>query len=106
LPPRLIRFLAFDFGDPLVQRHKPRLGCSGKLGLLAPRGYVGLDAIDAKNGDSIDNTDHSYGGGGNDSIAADYNKVDMINCGKGTADEVFYDQGIDTIRRCEDKIAG
>jgi len=44
--------------------------------------------------------EHSYGGHGKDRILADDGNEDMINCGKGT-DTVEYDQGIDTIKSCE-----
>jgi hypothetical protein len=54
--------------------------------------------------DSAGSTDHSYGGGGNDTIFADDGNTDIINCGKGT-DEVRYDLALDTVKACETKNA-
>jgi hypothetical protein len=82
-------------GDDLIG-----VGGSNKL-----YGGRGGDILDASWPDGIPSTDHLYGGGGNDNFDAVDGEKDIINCGKGTADEVSYDAGIDTIKACEIKHA-
>jgi hypothetical protein len=67
-------------------------------------GGGGIDTIVADIGESEDSLDSSYGGRGNDAIRAIDGEADMINCGKGT-DFVQYDDGIDTTKACENKLA-
>jgi Ca2+-binding RTX toxin-like protein len=66
-------------------------------------GGGGHDTINAEINDTLGSTDRSYSGGGNDLIFADDGNVDIINCGKGTADQVVYDQALDTVKACENK---
>jgi Ca2+-binding RTX toxin-like protein len=64
-------------------------------------GGGGPDTIDAVTFDTAGSTDYSYGEGDNDTIRANDSKVDIIDCGGGSADTVFYDTDIDTITNCE-----
>jgi Ca2+-binding RTX toxin-like protein len=66
-------------------------------------GGGGADLIQAATNDTAGSTDRSYGGGGNDTIDAVDDKVDIINCGKGSRDFVQYDAALDTVKGCEVK---
>ncbi len=65
------------------------------------RGGRGNDFIGADLNDSVGSEDESFGGRGNDTIFALDGNVDIIDCGRGTADRVFFDQGLDTVTSCE-----
>jgi serralysin len=45
--------------------------------------------------------DYSYGEGGNDTIDAVDGNEDIIDCGAGRKDTVYYDERIDTVTNCE-----
>jgi len=47
--------------------------------------------------------DESFGGPGNDHIYAVDGNMDMIDCGGGLRDVVYFDKGLDTIQNCEVK---
>ena len=69
-------------------------------------GGKGSDVIDAAAFDtpleSPDSpVDYSYGESGNDIIRADDGNVDIIDCGEGRKDTVYYDVEIDTVTNCE-----
>jgi hypothetical protein len=49
-----------------------------------------------------DGTEFVYGGEGKDEIVADDDSKDIIDCGDGH-DTVFFDQGLDRLKNCEDK---
>ena len=60
--------------------------------------------IDAATGDTPNSEERAYGGGGNDTIYAADDNVDIITCGKGN-DFVQYDGSLDTVTGCETKQA-
>ena len=66
-------------------------------------GGQGNDFIDAAQYDTLGSVDYSYGEGegGNDTIEARDGNVDIIDCGAGRKDMVYYDEGIDTVTNCE-----
>jgi Ca2+-binding RTX toxin-like protein len=64
-------------------------------------GGGGPDTINAVIFDTVGSTDYSYGEGDNDTIRANYSNVDIIDCGGGSADTVFYDHDKDTVTNCE-----
>jgi Ca2+-binding RTX toxin-like protein len=69
-------------------------------------GGGGNDIIGADTSDTLGSTDRSYGGGGKDTIFAGDGNLDIIDCGKGKAEEVTYDDNAtvkDTIKNCEIK---
>jgi Ca2+-binding RTX toxin-like protein len=70
-------------------------------------GDGGNDSIDASFNDTSGSKDRAYGGGGDDFIVSAFDgNVDIIDCGKGTADEVTYDDNAtvkDTVKNCEIK---
>jgi Ca2+-binding RTX toxin-like protein len=76
---------------------------SGEGGSDKVYGGGGRDLISASYNDTTGSTDHSYGGGGNDTIDTVDDKVDIIDCGKGTRDFVQYDADLDTVKGCEVK---
>ena len=59
------------------------------------------DFIDAKENSENPCEDIVRGGRGRDFIDAIDKSKDTINCGKGTKDEVFYDENLDTVENCE-----
>jgi hypothetical protein len=67
------------------------------------RGRGGDDTIDAARFDTPGSEDLSSGGRGNDTIFAQDGNKDVIDCGKGKRDTVFFDEGLDTIKNCEIK---
>lgn len=46
-------------------------------------------------------TDRFDGGPGNDQAHADDGEVDLIDCGTGARDEVWFDRGRDVVENCE-----
>jgi Ca2+-binding RTX toxin-like protein len=67
------------------------------------RGRGGDDRIDAASFDTPGSEDFSSGGRGNDTIFAQDGNKDVIDCGKGKRDTVFFDEGLDTTENCEIK---
>jgi hypothetical protein len=66
-------------------------------------GNGGSDYIDLFHFDNPGTVDRANGGPGNDTVDAFDGDVDIINCGKGKRDKVYYDKGIDAIKGCEKK---
>src|SRR5215212_488287 len=63
-------------------------------------GGNGKDTIDLAQFDTAGSHDEGLGGNGNDTVKAKDGNHDVIDCGNGK-DTVFYDQGIDSITKCE-----
>jgi Ca2+-binding RTX toxin-like protein len=71
-------------------------------------GDEGNDTITDNNAPSSD-VDFIYGDEGNDTIdvqEGDDEHSDVVNCGPGTKDKVFFDEGFDTVTGCEKKNPG
>ena len=67
-------------------------------------GEGGADFIDLATEDTAGSVDKASGGPGNDTIHAFDGNQDIINCGKGTRDHVYFDKGLDSVSRtCEKK---
>jgi Ca2+-binding RTX toxin-like protein len=64
-------------------------------------GGGGPDTINAVIWDTAGSTDYSYGEEGNDTIRANDGNADIIDCGGGSADTVFFDTDKDTVTNCE-----
>jgi Ca2+-binding RTX toxin-like protein len=65
-------------------------------------GNTGNDAIDLASFDIPGDRDEGYGGKGNDTIGARDSNFDLVNCGAGGSDVVFFDKGIDSVAaNCE-----
>jgi Ca2+-binding RTX toxin-like protein len=64
-------------------------------------GGPGADFIDALEASSNGGVDTVRGGGGNDQVDANDGQRDVIDCGRGTREQVRRDVGIDEIRNCE-----
>ena len=64
-------------------------------------GGRGADSIDALEASSNGGVDTVVGGVGNDEGLADDEQRDVIDCGKGTRDEVRHDVGIDVKKNRE-----
>jgi Ca2+-binding RTX toxin-like protein len=62
-----------------------------------------LDAIEFP--EDVPGEDTVLGGSGNDKVYADDGLRDVINCGGGKKDRVTYDKGLDTVTKCERKVA-
>jgi hypothetical protein len=63
-------------------------------------GGNGKDIIDLAQFDTGGSHDEGLGGNSNDTVKAKDGNHDVIDCGNGK-DTVFYDQGIDSITKCE-----
>jgi Ca2+-binding RTX toxin-like protein len=63
-------------------------------------GGNGKDIIDLAQFDTDGSHDEGLGGNGDDPVQAKDGNHDVIDCGNGK-DTVFYDQGIDSITKCE-----
>jgi Ca2+-binding RTX toxin-like protein len=75
------------------------------------RGGSGADSIIG--GFAIDGVDQIYGGRGNDSVNAAQRTAsgapvtkEIVNCGPGSSDMVYFDRRKDVIRNCEIKREG
>jgi hypothetical protein len=95
------------FGGPGSDANE---GGGGTRGLVGAEdsdrvfGEHGDDFIDLATLDTPGSEDFASGGPGNDTIHAFDGKQDIIDCGKGRTDHVFYDKGLDTVsRNCEKK---
>lgn len=82
-------------GDDLI-------GLDGSDLLSGGRGADSIDALEASSNGGVDTV---KGGGGNDEVFADDGQRDMIDCGRGTRDDVRHDSGLDTLKNCEIKDA-
>ena len=91
------------WGDDTVYGSSGDDDLQGEGGSDTVYGGGGRDLIQAATNDTAGSTDYSYGGGGDDTIDAVDDKVDIINCGKGSKDFVQYDADLDTIKGCEIK---
>jgi hypothetical protein len=66
-------------------------------------GGDGSDTVDLVSFDTAGSVDSGKGGKGNDIVQAKDGNEDIINCGPGKKDKVFFDVGLDSITRCEVK---
>jgi Ca2+-binding RTX toxin-like protein len=64
-------------------------------------GNTGKDTIDLDSFDTSGSSDQGFGGKGNDTVFAQDNHFDAIDCGASTGDKVFLDAGLDTQTNCE-----
>ena len=65
-------------------------------------GGRGNDSTEASFNDTAGSTNRTSGGDRNDFIVNAFGNKDIIDCGKG-ADDVKYDQGLDTLKSCKTK---
>ena len=77
-------------------------GVFGGTGDNLVHGNDGADFIVADESDPGDR-ERIFGDKGNDDIVADDGQVDIINCGRGADDTVFFDPGIDELNGCENR---
>jgi len=66
-------------------------------------GGDGNDTVDLVSFDTPGSVDSGKGGDGNDTVQAVDGNKDIINCGLGKKDKVFFDVGLDSVTRCEVK---
>jgi len=64
-------------------------------------GGDGNDTVDLVSFDTAGSVDSGKGGDGNDIVQAQDGNKDIINCGRGKKDKVFFDVGLDSVTRCE-----
>jgi Ca2+-binding RTX toxin-like protein len=78
----------------------------GDCGADLLSGGGGIDYIDAICTSPEEGEDTVKGGGGNDLIDTQDGRKDVVDCGKGSADEITYDDNAtvkDTLKNCEIK---
>jgi hypothetical protein len=66
-------------------------------------GGGGADVFAADNPTEAEGVDAVNAGRGNDTVNAEEGQKDVIDCGRGTRDEVTFDAGIDQVKNCEIK---
>jgi Ca2+-binding RTX toxin-like protein len=81
--------------------------CYGTSGADVLLGTPHSETIEVLGGndfvDALEGRDTVYGGRGNDRIDLVDGYKDVVDCGRGRADTVYYDLVLDTVRSCEDK---